>query len=97
MTVLAFNTSAGESDMSLQWEPELAISTWYDQTSDYIYNPPPTTAVVDGVTVTTQMHLSGKSHATAFVQVRGNAMQSHHYIIIIIIIISGELDLILQL
>ena len=72
MHVVAFNTSEGENGAVLSWEPELAISTWYDQTPNYIYNPAPTTAVeADGVVVTTQMHLSGKSHATAYAKVDG--------------------------
>ena len=67
--VIEFNTTDGENGAYLSWEPELAISTWADQTSHYVYNPAPTTKDVNGINVTTQMHLSGNSHATAYTMV----------------------------
>ena len=70
--VLEFNTTGGEDGATLQWNPELAISTWSSSVSNYIYNPAPTTSAVNDVTVTTQMHLSGKSHATAYVKVNSD-------------------------
>jgi hypothetical protein len=67
--VMEFNATEGEANAQLQWVPELAISTWADQTPHYIYNPAPVTTTDGSITVTTQMHLSGRSHATAFAEV----------------------------
>ncbi len=51
-------------NVSLVWVPHAANSTWAAQCPGYQYNPAPATGVTeDGITTTTQMHLSGTSHA----------------------------------
>lgn len=52
---------------SIVWVPEPAVSTWKGSCPGYVENPDPTTTIsADNVAVTTQMHLSGTSHAVAF-------------------------------
>ena len=62
---LSLNCSGGEEAV-LAWVPQPAVSTWAQQCKPYVYNPDPTTSVQGGIATTTQMHLSGTSHAAAF-------------------------------
>lgn len=62
--VVEANTT-GTEIASLSWTPAVAASTWANQNSNYVYNPPASTSIVNGVNVTTQAHLMGTAHATA--------------------------------
>ena len=71
-SAIRFNCSGGER-ARIEWAPSLANSTWAgSRCPGYVYNPKPKTEAGPApggsynITTTTQAHLSGTSHATAF-------------------------------
>lgn len=65
--LIELNTTGGElGKTAWQWIPEPADSTWAGRDKSYVFNPPPVQSVMKNINVTTQRHLSGKSHALAF-------------------------------